>query len=771
MQKRIPLVQSKAGDTSLPVDIGMVPTHPGPGYRAQLVAILCLAVPFLVFTQPPVPAKIGLTLSGGGAKGLAHIGILKALDSAGVHIDCVTGTSMGSIIGSLYAVGYSGNEIEALARNLDWKTLLSNQVSIREISMEEKESYGRHAFEIPFEKGRFQVPTGALESQELWLKLSELYFPVYAIKDFDQLARPFRAVATDVVNGKPVVLDKGEIVTAVRASMAIPGVFTAVELNGQRLVDGGVVRNLPVGEARDMGANFMISSNVAEGKQGKEHLVNPLQILTQIIFFKESEDNQRQVTLSDVYIDHPLTPFNTGSFERAQAIIDSGIVMGRQFFPAFRKIADSLQVPSMKRPVFQRPDSVFIASAKVEGLENETQRFFLRSLGLTVNRYYTAAELSAMIRRRFSNLSYHRIRYRLEPLPENQKASIVFEVEESPATTFTFNVPYNSFLGLGLLASATTHDLLPNSRSSLSVLLGENPRFKAEHVQYIGRQQRTALVGGLQSETFRVTGYNNFRATGLYQLNNLRIDARLQSGSHRKRSYGLGTRYERVEQDPEIPAEFEVEGYNTFLSSYGFYKINTLDKISYPQRGAHLYAEIGRIYAQNLNIRYLNHGSEVPVDPSLVPSGKPFSQAFLNVEWYRPLSEKYTFSGLFQTGWTFRQSGNPFNAFYIGGMDRLYRNQIVFPGIPNYGDLAYSVAALQLGLRRQIANNFLLIARSNLLARDFGPQKMGKPERQVYSGHSLTVAYDFLTGPVEFSALFSERSKGIQTYVSIGFSF
>ena len=768
MQKTIPITEHKT--RGLAFRGYLLPLRPRFGGWGGMVVMLYLAIPLAVFAQAPAPAKIGLTLSGGGAKGLAHIGILKALDSAGVRVDYVTGTSMGSIIGSLYAVGYSGKEIESLARDLDWKTILSNQVSIREISMEEKESYGRHALEIPFSKGRFQVPTGALESQELWLKLSELYFPAYAIKDFDRLPRPFRAVATDVVNGKPVILNKGEIITAVRASMAIPGVFTAVELEGRRLVDGGVVRNLPVGEAREMGAGFVIASNVGEGQQEKEHLTNPLQILTQIVFFKESEDKQRQVALSDLYIDHPLTPYSTGSFDRASAIIDSGIAMGQRFYPAFRRLADSLRAPSAERPALPRPDSVFIASAKVEGLENELPRFFLKSLGLVPQRYYTAVELSAMIRRRFGSLSYDRIHYRLEPLPDN-RASIVFEVKESPPAAFQFNVPYNSFLGLGLLASATAHDFLPNSRSSLSILLGENPRFKAEHLQYIGRQQRTAFAMALQSEAFQVTGYENHQATGLYKLNNLRLDARLQSGSHRRRSYGLGTRYERVGQAPAIQAAYQADGRNAFLTSYGFYQRNTLDKISYPQHGVQLHAEIGRVYAQDLKLRYLSNGAEVQVGPSLIPSAKPFAQAFLNAAWYRALSEKYTLSGLFQAGWTSGSSGNLFNAFYIGGMDRLYRNQIVFPGIPNYGDLAYNVAALQVGLRRQIARNFLLIARSNLLVRDVGPRASGRPAQQVYSGHSLTVAYPFLTGPVEFSAMVSEKSKGIQTYVSIGFSF
>ena len=130
-----------------------------------------------IIAQVKRPIKIGLTLSGGGAKGLAHIGILKAIDSAGLKIDYISGTSMGAVIGSLYAIGYNANEIEHIARTMDWDKLFSNKITLRALSLEEKEEYGKYAIEIPFEDKKLNLPTGALESEELWIKLSELYFP------------------------------------------------------------------------------------------------------------------------------------------------------------------------------------------------------------------------------------------------------------------------------------------------------------------------------------------------------------------------------------------------------------------------------------------------------------------------------------------------------------------------------------------------------------------------------------------------------------------
>src|SRR5579871_3949807 len=254
--------------------------------------------------------KIGVTLSGGGAKGLAHIGILKAIDSAGLKIDYITGTSMGSIIGSLYAVGYSADTIEKLARKIDWDMLLSNQSSLRSIIMEEKSEYDKYDIELPWVNNWFRLPTGILEGQELWLKFSELLFPVYRTKDFNKFSIPFRCIATDISTGEAVVLDSGEIISAVRSSMAIPSIFTAVEYKGRKLVDGGIVRNFPVTDAREMGAKIVIGSNVSNGLLAPDKVTNVIQVLLQVAFFREAEDTKTQVPLCDIYVPIDLSKYS-----------------------------------------------------------------------------------------------------------------------------------------------------------------------------------------------------------------------------------------------------------------------------------------------------------------------------------------------------------------------------------------------------------------------------------------------------------------------------
>ena len=287
--------------------------------------------------------KIGLTLSGGGAKGLAHIGILKAIDSAGLKVDYITGTSMGGIIGALYATGYSGKEIERLTKEIDWDVLFSNNISLNVLSMEEKEQYSRFALELPFINQKIRLQTGLIKGQELSLKFSELFFPVHQIRDFNQLPIPFKCMATDLETGKLVVLDTGSITAALRATMAIPSVFSAVDLDNRQLVDGGLVRNFPVKNVKGMGADIVIGSNVTAGLSRIDKIKNPVDVLMQMAFFREAEDFQEELPLTDIYIHMPMEKYTTGSFGSSKEILKIGMETGDQYYPVFKKLADSIQ--------------------------------------------------------------------------------------------------------------------------------------------------------------------------------------------------------------------------------------------------------------------------------------------------------------------------------------------------------------------------------------------------------------------------------------------
>ena len=251
------------------------------------------------------------------------------------------------------------------------------------------------------------MSSGLLEAQELWLKFSELFFPVYNIKDFSKFNIPFRCVGTDVGNGETVVMKEGEVISAVRASMAIPSVFTAVDYNGKRLVDGGISRNFPVKDVKEMGADYVIGSNVADGLLPSQKVRNIIQLLLQIAFFREAEDSKIEIPLCDIYIPIKLENYSMASFVDADKILQTGIDEGRTLYPRFKKLVDSLdaiygkqEIPKNRLPEVHK---VKISSYEVNGLKNTTVGFFINTMNLVLNKYYTAKELSNMVRQAFGN--------------------------------------------------------------------------------------------------------------------------------------------------------------------------------------------------------------------------------------------------------------------------------------------------------------------------------------------------------------------------------
>ena len=234
--------------------------------------------------------KIGLVLSGGGAKGLAHIGILKSLEKAGITPDYITGTSMGAIIGGLYAMGYTADEIKSIALEADWGELLSNKSSLNEVVMEEKDYYDRYIAELNINGYKLELPKGLIQGQKLSNLLLNVTRPVHNINDFSQLPIPFACVAADIETGQKVVLNSGSLARSMRASMAIPTVFTPVEIDGQLLVDGGILRDFPVEENLEMGADYIIGVFVGNQLLSKDELKSPLDVLNQATFIHASFD-------------------------------------------------------------------------------------------------------------------------------------------------------------------------------------------------------------------------------------------------------------------------------------------------------------------------------------------------------------------------------------------------------------------------------------------------------------------------------------------------
>lgn len=714
--------------------------------------------------------KIGLTLSGGGAKGLAHIGILKAIDSAGLSIDYITGTSMGSIIGSLYAAGYSADTILYIARRMHWDQILSNQGSMRNIIMEEKDEYGKYDLELPWVNNFFRISTGVLEGQELWLKFSELLFPVYKIKNFDSLVIPFKCVATDISTGQAVVLDSGEIVSAVRASMAIPSVFTAVEYNGHLLVDGGIVRNFPVKDVREMGAQYIIGSNVTSNLLPANKVNNAIQVLLQVAFFREAEDTKLEVPLCNIYVKTPLEKYSMATFSNADEIIEAGLEEGRKLYPQLKKLADSLNTlyaPEIIDKELPSVQSVKISSYEVNGLKFTTQDFFIHTTGLLTNHVYTPQMLSYMVRRAAGTRYYNRIIYHLDPQPDHS-AKIVFDVSENPLTFGKVSLHYNQFTGISAILNITSRDFFtPNSRSLVTFNIGETFDVKGEHLQYLGRNRKFALVLSTQFDQMNITTYMNTKEAGIYNQNYFVTDGKLGYSTNRDMTIGFGTRFEWTRYKPSITSVLEFNGTNDFPTSYFYFNHNSLDRPVYPRKGIKSELEGDWVFTQNPDLQLHTN----TFDSDTVTASNAYPRITFHFESYSPLSNKSTLMFLLQSGINF-QKGNIMNEFSIGGLTHSFHNQITFAGLREGSFYSPSVAAIGTAFRYNMYGNLYLTGQANIMFNNFINTKNNYYSAPDFlSGYALTFTYNFVLGPLELSAMYCDQWKRVMGYVNIGIPF
>jgi len=742
-------------------------------YRS-LFAVLLLSLPYgWAHAQPGPRPKIGVVLSGGGAKGLAHIGILKAIDSAGLKVDYITGTSMGSIIGALYAVGYSADSIENISRRIDWGLLLSNQSSMRSMIMDEKDEYGRYDVELPWVNHAFRLSTGVIEGQELWLKFSELFRPVYKIKDFSRFSIPFKCIATDVSTGEAVVLDTGEIVSAIRASMAIPSVFTAVEYGHQKLVDGGVVRNFPVKDVREMGANIVIGDNVAGPLRRPEQVTNALQVLLQVAFFREAADTRMQIPLCDIYVHQPLEKFTMGNFGDADEIIADGVEAGRRLYPRLKALADSLNaIYGPQEPVRSRLPAVHpikISSYQVKGLMRTNQGFFIQSMDLETNHYYTADNLARMVRRAFGTRYYNRITYALEPLPDST-ARIDFDVAENPLTFAKLGLNYNQFSGISAILNLTTRNFLTaTSRSLVTMNIGQNFRVRAEHLQYFSRRANFSFTIGPQLDQFKITTYNAaYKEAGLYNQSYFRGDGHFGYSTNRDLTVGLGSRWEYIDYDPSITSSLDFKGNNSFVTSYFFIRSNTLDRPFYPRRGLKFDIEADHVFEQTPNVQFF--GSNVVRNDTSF-SAHPYQRLLVGYDQYVPLASRYTLQVHLQGGLNIHYHNNIMNEFSIGGLTDQYHNQVTFAGLRDGAFYSASIAGGGLALRYQLYNNVMITGKANVLFNNFLYKSNFFTTPDFLSGYALTFTYNFALGPLELSAMYSDQSREVIGYINIGIPF
>jgi NTE family protein len=345
------------------IDIPIMIRYLSPGDRLMRVitrillsAILVVSsVATLAAAEPDEP-RIGLVLSGGGARGSAHIGVLKALEELGVTVDMIAGTSMGAIIGAFYAAGYNAAEIEEILAGMDWEAAMSDRPARVDRTMRKKELEDQLMipYRLGFNDGKIQMPLGLIEGQHLDQVFHQILEPVGDIQDFDDLAIPYRAIATDLVTGDAVVLASGSLADAVRASMSVPGVFSPLTIDGRMLVDGGLANNLPVDVLREMGADVVIAVDISSPLLTRQQMTSVLSVTEQLTNFLTRRNTEEQLALmgeDDILIVPELGNFSAANFAQATEIVATGYEAGMAQRSALESLAR--QAPGAARKSLQ----------------------------------------------------------------------------------------------------------------------------------------------------------------------------------------------------------------------------------------------------------------------------------------------------------------------------------------------------------------------------------------------------------------------------------
>ena len=343
--------------------------------------------------QESLRPKVGLVLSGGGAKGLAHIGVLKIIDSLGVQVDYVAGTSMGSIIGALYASGYSGKQLDSIFQNVDFDNIINDALPRSSTAFSERDNMEKYAVKLPFNSFKIKLPSALSRGQNTYGLLLKLLIHVNTVDDFSKLPIPFFCIATNVENGKQVILDKGNLTQSIMASGALPSLFQPVTINDEILIDGGVVNNYPVDELRAKGMDIIIGVDVQDGLASREELTSAPDVLFQINNFRTINDMKLKVKKTDIYIKPNIKDFNVVSFDEGNNIIKVGE------FAALSKLSILRSLSSKKPNINQQInlksiDSITINTTKVSGNNNYTRAYILGKLKLKSNKKISYKDFS-----------------------------------------------------------------------------------------------------------------------------------------------------------------------------------------------------------------------------------------------------------------------------------------------------------------------------------------------------------------------------------------
>lgn len=716
-------------------------------YRFYTVFFLFLFLPFsfLPAQDSVVSPKIGLALSGGGAKGFAHIGVLKVLEEIDFPIDYISGTSMGSIVGGLYAIGYDAEEMRRIVLEADWEDLFDDRTGRRHMPLEEKIRDGRYLITVDIVDWKPKLPSGMIAGQKISSFLSRLTWPAHHVRNFRDFPIPFICVATDIQTGEAVALDSGNLAEAIRASMAIPTIFTPVRINGRLLVDGLIARNLPAEEVKQLGADIIVGVDVSSGLKSAGELNSMVAILDQSLSFQMVSSTARQRQMCDLLIEPSFGNLTVSDFLRAEEIIRLGEEAAHRQLPrliALRDSVRSLQSLPHRAARHSHTDSVFITKIKITGNLETSRRLIRTHLGLKPPVWATRDDLDQAVLRVFGTGIFERVTYELEPAQNGMLLRL--HITERPEHQFRFSFRYDTYSKATVLLNTTFRNFL--RRGSVwrtDVRLSTEFAVNSGFTLLTEIPPRLGLNATFDYENFRMSLYHDGKPVTTLRAQIVRSEMMLGSIFSREMIFGAGISKTWNYADRIVGEPLPFPKKNDFHSLFGMFFIDTHNKTYFPTRG----------------FQWFNR---FDWSGKAVGSRDAFRRFESDLTWVIPLHPKWSFIQTARFSGISGDIPSPALMPHLGGHDQ-------FAGLYPFEKTGRYMKMIRSGLqwewlpRRTIAVKWNMGLTENHLSPFY---RFHKPVH----GAVLTLGAETFIGPVEISGMTS-RDHPFLTYLNIGYKF
>lgn len=706
--------------------------------------------------------KVGLVLSGGGAKGFTYVGLLKVIQEAGLPVDYIGGTSIGSIIGGLYAVGYHPDSIAKMIRSIDWDALLTDQIDRKYIAYEEKEFAERFILSLPIANKSVSISPALYKGQEINLLLNRYFSPAFHTKHFDDLHTPFLCMATDLFTGDPVVLDSGYLPMAVRASMSIPGYFMPVDYNGLFLVDGGVVNNFPVKEVKDKGAGIIVAGDDQPPlRTTREEFTSIAGVLDQIITFNREGANKTARELSDLYI--PLdTKYGIMDFAEYDSIIAFGERTARLYYDQIKALADSLNEIEYKplKPYLARPvDSILVNELRIEGYKNISRRYFRNYFDVGSDTVYTLGEIERNIRLMYGSRFFESVNYEIEDNGKDNQ--LVIRVKEADPGYLSAGIHYDGDYGPSIILNGSFRNVL-GRRSKLfaDMVLGENPRIRAFYM--IDNGTRPGIGAKLEFYSFDFNTYNGEVKTNEINFTNYKASTFLNFSLKNFYNFRGGFEYEYFRFRQDVNIDSLINEYSNF-SSYGnlfvTWAADTRDRAYFPRSG--FKSELRFTYV----MPFTNKTRDLFTSSAVIYFEYEHNYEFARKWVFRP--------GLF-LGSTLSSVNEPppQHWFGLGGLNPKHylSTSVHFTGAYFIQRAGYHAAIARINFQYNFYRKLYATLLIDAGTIDYSIDKLFNHQNYIL-GYGATLSYDSFVGPIELTFMGSSLNSKPMLFLNLGFWF